>query len=486
MRTIKRISTSLNIGKIKLLQDIALAYAREKQDWLTFFQQRAQLAKIKQPRQIRDQMVKQQYQSKHRLQGRMWKLALEDAASTMDKYWCSLFEKIKYKVYMNQHLSGEERHYAFWLIKDYQRLAALLSGTVLEVIPANGGSPELNNLSLASKKHVVNFMQRKLKQLRKNYPRVKVARSFSLDSDCYHCFEHNQRQYIAIMSLTKGKRLVIPLSGKTKISGNLKLVLNHDQAQIHYCSEVKSNPPRAKEIIALDLGYSEALVTNTGISYGAGFGQHQTSNSDWLKTKLQKRNKLDALANKYTQSANKQQRDKAQAIKANNLGQTKLNNRLQRYKASSLQIINTSLNQLCTDTQPNIVISEDLSHKFSFKLCKNWNRKLSAWLRGVLTERIKFKALAKGFSHKVVNAAYTSQTCPDCGYVDRANRASHNPDRFVCRHCGHAGHADVFAAQNLKARYFDHEITRYTPYRAVKDILLTRFHANCAHTSWCH
>ena len=84
--------------------------------------------------------------------------------------------------------------------------------------------------------------------------------------------------------------------------------------------------------------------------------------------------------------------------------------------------------------------------------------------------------MIKGFDHQQVNPAYTSQTCPSCGFVDASNRCNHNKDQFVCQHCKTEGHSDVFAAINLKARYFDREITRYTPYREVKKILLERFH----------
>jgi hypothetical protein len=84
--------------------------------------------------------------------------------------------------------------------------------------------------------------------------------------------------------------------------------------------------------------------------------------------------------------------------------------------------------------------------------------------------------LVKGFDHKQVNPAYTSQTCPNCGHVDASNRCSYNKDKFVCQHCKTEGHSDEFAAINLKARYADSDITRYTPYREVKAILLERFH----------
>jgi putative transposase len=48
-----------------------------------------------------------------------------------------------------------------------------------------------------------------------------------------------------------------------------------------------------------------------------------------------------------------------------------------------------------------------------------------------------------------VPAAFTSQTCPQCGHVCTANRPAR--DRFLCVACGQAGHADIVAAKNILA-----------------------------------
>jgi putative transposase len=48
-----------------------------------------------------------------------------------------------------------------------------------------------------------------------------------------------------------------------------------------------------------------------------------------------------------------------------------------------------------------------------------------------------------------VPAAFTSQTCPQCGHLCTANRPAR--DRFQCVACGHAGHADIVAAKNILA-----------------------------------
>jgi transposase len=46
-----------------------------------------------------------------------------------------------------------------------------------------------------------------------------------------------------------------------------------------------------------------------------------------------------------------------------------------------------------------------------------------------------------------VAAAYTSQTCAECGSIDRANRQ--DQATFVCVSCGHADNADTNAARNI-------------------------------------
>jgi putative transposase len=48
-----------------------------------------------------------------------------------------------------------------------------------------------------------------------------------------------------------------------------------------------------------------------------------------------------------------------------------------------------------------------------------------------------------------VNPAYSSQTCPMCGFIDKANRQGTS---FLCGKCGYGNHADVVGAINLVGR----------------------------------
>ena len=48
-----------------------------------------------------------------------------------------------------------------------------------------------------------------------------------------------------------------------------------------------------------------------------------------------------------------------------------------------------------------------------------------------------------------VNPAYTSQTCNQCGAIDKANRKTQS--KFKCRYCGHEDNANINAALNILA-----------------------------------
>ena len=73
-----------------------------------------------------------------------------------------------------------------------------------------------------------------------------------------------------------------------------------------------------------------------------------------------------------------------------------------------------------------------------------------------------------------VNAAYTSQMDSETHCLE-GRRVS---DKFY-HVSGAVSHADVNAACNIKHRfYLDKEISLYTPYLKVKEILLNRLHAS--------
>ena len=77
-------------------------------------------------------------------------------------------------------------------------------------------------------------------------------------------------------------------------------------------------------------------------------------------------------------------------------------------------------------------------------LNNNWSR---------LMTRLKDKMDANGGRLVIVPAAYTSQTCHQCGHVASKNRDSQAV--FHCVECGYKANADVNAAMNILSRALD-------------------------------
>lgn len=71
--------------------------------------------------------------------------------------------------------------------------------------------------------------------------------------------------------------------------------------------------------------------------------------------------------------------------------------------------------------------------------------RLSGWFHGLLGRCIQDKAQERGIPLTAVHPAFTSRNCSRCGARSRRRR-----HRFVCPECGHAEHADVNAARNIR------------------------------------
>jgi IS605 OrfB family transposase len=74
----------------------------------------------------------------------------------------------------------------------------------------------------------------------------------------------------------------------------------------------------------------------------------------------------------------------------------------------------------------------------------------SLWAYRLLQQCIAYKAHLSGVPVVFVDARYSSQTCPHCGFRHRKNRPSQS--EFRCRQCGYSAHADFIAALNLALR----------------------------------
>lgn len=109
-------------------------------------------------------------------------------------------------------------------------------------------------------------------------------------------------------------------------------------------------------------------------------------------------------------------------------------------KVEALKIRNMTRSAAGTTEEPGVNVAAKAGLNRSI-LEQGWAR---------FVEILKYKCEATGAVVVEVPAAYTSQTCSECGCVDVASRRSQS--EFSCVHCGFECNADVNAAKNISAR----------------------------------
>jgi putative transposase len=98
-----------------------------------------------------------------------------------------------------------------------------------------------------------------------------------------------------------------------------------------------------------------------------------------------------------------------------------------------------------------VIYLEELKHiRARVKANKEQRKRLHNWAFGHLRDCIEYKAKRAGIPIVAIDPAYTSQTCYQCGVIDKRNRKSQS--EFRCIACGHEAHADENAARNIAGK----------------------------------
>ncbi|MEI5522356.1 transposase [Streptomyces brasiliscabiei] len=179
--------------------------------------------------------------------------------------------------------------------------------------------------------------------------------------------------------------------------------------------------------IGVDLGIVNIATTSTGYqAAGRGLNRRRTRERD-LRAKLQKKN---------TKSAKR--RLKARARKE------------QRHVKNTNHVIAKRIVTEAERTSAGIALEDLGGIRQRVRLRKPQRVMLHSWAFAQLGEFIAYKARRAGVPVVHVDPAHTSQTCCECGYVDRKNRV--DQALFVCRNCGVVAHADRNASHNIAQR----------------------------------
>lgn len=304
------------------------------------------------------------------------------------------------------------------------------------------------------------------RQMRKHFKhgRTQVENQIILDTGCYKTFEQGGQAWLSVSSLVPRKRIAIPLNTTCRPAGTLRLILRGGRVEMHYAvnaDKVCSTRPCGTASLGVDKGYTEVLTDSEGKRHGKGLGKLLSQESDYLKAKYQRRNKLKAVAEAKPR--------KARSILDNNLGRKKLDVRKRKHTSNVRNKVYKAVHSVFDKAFE--VASEDLTAPIKSKkpYSKNMKRRLSGWVKGLIAEALNNVSQRRGASLVLVSASYTSQTDSRHGVLLGQRKG----DLFHCFD-GEVLDADENAALNIEARARDPEIGLWTPYREVRSILLRR------------
>src|SRR6266700_5656669 len=280
--------------------------------------------------------------------------------------------------------------------------------------------------------------------------------------------------WLGVSTLDRGHPLRIPvklasyhkqtLAGKTlntsttlhKRNGVWWLTLSFDE-------DVPLQTEVSAPLVGVDVGIAHFITTSTNKEYGSFHGkmarQHKRD-----REKRRRKAKLRACLEK--KGVPSQQLPSTSSATGQRLG------RFVR------QEINRAVNEMLKDHPNARIIYEELNVASMRFKARAMNSYLYASNLAHIPAHIAWATAKRGMAAHTVKAAYSSQECPRCHFVDRANRP--HQQTFCCGVCGYQEQADRKAAQTLADRWGERELVACRDKQAVKALLLKR------HENWKH
>ena len=246
------------------------------------------------------------------------------------------------------------------------------------------------------------------------------------------CLSWKGRENVSILTL--GGRIAVPivLSGKyaaldlATVRGEADLLYRKKEFYLAVVYDVPEQPMAfVSDHIGCDLGRKNILSTSDGTLYCG----------ETCEANRQRYVRLRKIFQRVgTKSAHKHL--------------SKIDRREANFKANENHHISKELVAEAKGTGRGIAL-EELTHIPDLvTVNKAANDGSSKWVFAQLRFDIEYKAKLYGVPVVLVDPAYTSQTCSECGFVHADNRKSQSS--FICLRCGHAENADLNAAKNIR------------------------------------
>ncbi len=415
--------------------------------------------------------------------------AFLSAAAVVAGQWRSALVRTRLRVARLANLSDPERHWMYFVLKSPPLVQSCLDGR--SIVLKQSWSSGLEEQRLARK------LRRILLRTRGRSPRPARRTWFEVDTTLYRTFIRTDDRFfrgawIALSGLDAGKRICLPLAGRTteglepRPGRSTRPSLRVEVAKVVSFHTLQRVPCRNRPLGAaagLDKGYDVLLTLSTGDptsphTYGDGIGVV----ADRLRRDAEGRIKRRRALAAHERSLRSTDPARAARIRRHSLGTARLRRRGEGVRRALRDDVNRALNALFREN-PHLshLAAEALTFRGHGRRPRGLLARVGRWLKGYLQRRLEYKAELNGVELKVVNAAYTSQTCPRCWFTSALNR--HGP-RFQCRDCAFTGSADAVAATNVLRRASDPAITRFTPPACVKQTLDARWRSARIGRAW--
>ncbi|USK72581.1 RNA-guided endonuclease InsQ/TnpB family protein [Peribacillus asahii] len=121
--------------------------------------------------------------------------------------------------------------------------------------------------------------------------------------------------------------------------------------------------------------------------------------------------------------------------------------------------VNHQITKALIDKYPKgtLFVLEDLTgvRSATEKVRVNYRYVSVSWTFYQFRQMLEYKAKMNGQKVIVVDPKYTSQTCPKCGHVEKANR-NKKIHTFCCKNCQYTSNDDRIGAMNLHRKGIEH------------------------------
>ena len=238
-------------------------------------------------------------------------------------------------------------------------------------------------------------------------------------------------EYVSILTLEGRQKIPISIGAYQearidKIRGQADLLLRDEKFYLAATIEApETDLFTPKDFLGVDLGIKNIATDSDG--------------ERWVGKEL------NGIRSRYAKVRSKLQ---AKGTKSAKRLLKKRSRKEHRFASAINHAISKRIVQKAKDTLRGIAL-ENLKG-IRLRVTVNGSRQrriIHSWSFNQLQQFIGYKAKLAGVPVVYVEPRNTSRTCPNCGYIAKANR---NGESFRCQTCSFAGHADSIAAENIR------------------------------------